>query len=67
MRIVPERVERCEEDGLSSFFAFSSSSDEKTSSMKKELFPFVWSSDVKNLLKHYQIPTSVSLNGTKIH
>ena len=64
--IIPERVERSEENGLSSSFAFSSSGDEswcedcsdiqRTSSMKQELFPFVWSSDVTHQLRRYRIP-----------
>ena len=34
--------------------------------MKQEFFSFVWNSDVTHQLKLYQIPTSVSLNGTSI-
>ena len=34
--------------------------------MKREFFPFVWNSDVTHEFRRYQIPTSVSLNGTNI-
>ena len=34
--------------------------------MKQEFFPFVWNIDVTHQLKRYQVPTSVSLNGTNV-
>ena len=72
-----KRVEKCEEDCLSSLLAFSSSCNESllkdgldvesTSSMDEKLFPIVWNYDVTHQFRCDHVSTSVSLNCTNVH
>ena len=74
--ILPERVERCEEDGLSSILALFSSWNEsvlqdgldaeRTTLVQHKLFPFARNHNVPNQFRCHCCSTRVSLNFSKI-
>ena len=72
--IFSKRVERCEEDSLSSFLGFFASCNEssfkdrldveRTSSVKDKFFSIVWNFDVIHQFRCNHVSTSVSLSCT---